>query len=185
MKEKGYYHRWIHPINKLHQDQLDLKAYFYRPVGDRPELMPWDLSCNQDIHLAVMRHVLFTSMYAEDDERKFSLSTPRRTSYAYRRLLHPVTGVVPSSHRICHDVLQVFDNLMKIYKDEGKKDPTLAKRSGHRWVASKEERRGGKREKQEYKDLVLHPHAIEGRKVKLESSRERFGSLENNDSEEN
>lgn len=57
MKQKGYYNRWIHPVNQLHQDQPDLKIYFHHPVGNRPELMPWDNNLNQDVHSAVNRHV--------------------------------------------------------------------------------------------------------------------------------
>jgi hypothetical protein len=177
MKAKGYYDRWIHPLNKLHQDQPDLKAYYNRPVGDRPENMPWDNTLNQDVHVSVNQHVLFTSKYEEDDERKFSLSTPNRASYAYRRILHPVTGVVPSSDRIIHDVELVFESLMKIHHAKGIKDTTLANRSGNRWEKSPIERRGGRREKNKWKDMVLHPHAVQGRKIKMELSRERFEGL--------
>jgi hypothetical protein len=177
LKEKGWYDRWIHPINGLHQNQADLKIYRSRPVGDRPENMPWDNNLNQDVHLSVNHHVLFTSLYDEDDERKFSLSTPKRASFAYRRILHPETGVAPSSDRIVHDVDLVFKNLMKIHLESGKK-LNLTSRPGRRFESFDGERRGGKRTKKVWKDMVLHPHAIEGRKMKLETSRERFEGVE-------
>jgi hypothetical protein len=173
MKAKGYYDRWIHPVNELHQDQPDLKVYWGRPVGDRPENMPWDNNLNQDAHLMVSHHVMFTSSYEEDDERKFSLSTPKRASYAYRRILDPDTGIAPSSERILHDVDLVFVNLMKIHEAEGSK-LNLTSRPGRRFASSDVENRGGKRTKKQWKDMQLHPHAIQGRQVKIEESRERF-----------
>lgn len=175
MKEKGYYDRWITPLNGLHQDQSGLSAYHNRPVGDHPENMPWDNSLNRDVHLAVDLHVQYTSSYTEDDnECKFSLSTPKRASYAYRRILHPLTGTAPSSERILHDVRLVFPNLLNVHEAKGKKDTTLVKNQGNRWVRSEVEQRGGRQTKRSYSDFVLHPHALLGRKVKLESSLEHF-----------
>ena len=108
MKEKDYYRRWILPVNGLHQDQEGLRSYWFRPVGDHPENMPWDNNLNQDVHLCVNTQVMYTTDYDEEDERKFSLSTPKRVSYAYRRVLHPRTGVAPSSARIIQDVNKVL-----------------------------------------------------------------------------
>ena len=118
--------------------------------------------------------MLFTSEYDEEDKRKFSYSTPKRVSSAYHRILDPVTGVAPTSDRMLHDIDLVFLSMKKIHDDKGVKDLTLAKRSGHRWEPSKEERRGGKRTKKQWVDFVLHRDAVEGRKVKIEISRERF-----------
>lgn len=131
--------------------------------------MPWDNSLNQDIHLSVDRHVLFTSNYEEDDERKFSLSSPKRASHAHRRLVHPTTGVVPASDRIVQDVRKVLSELLNIHKRKGVKDPKM-KRTGNRWIPDTEERRGGKRTKKAFRDYVLHPDVLDGRRMKVERS---------------
>jgi hypothetical protein len=46
MKQQDYLKQWILPVNELHQDDPMLKKYFYRPVGNSPENMPWDSSLN-------------------------------------------------------------------------------------------------------------------------------------------
>jgi hypothetical protein len=78
MKEKGYFERWILPANGLHTDDATLKYYYCKPVGNSPEMMPWDTSLNQDVKCAVDRHVMNTADFSEDDPLKFSLSTPKR-----------------------------------------------------------------------------------------------------------
>jgi len=60
MKAKGYYERWILPENGLHTDDPDLKAYLHRPVGDSPELMPWDTNLNSDVKNSVQMHIDLT-----------------------------------------------------------------------------------------------------------------------------
>ena len=141
--------------------------------------MPWDNNLNQDVHLAVDRHVSCTSLFKKEDEQKFLLATPLQASYAYRRLLHPVTGIVPSSKQIVEDIDKVFVNLQKIYECKGIKDTALAKRSGKRWESAGEERRGGKREKQQFTDFRYHADAIDGKKMKLERSVSLFGGKKN------
>ena len=70
MKKKDYLRRWLLPMNQLGADDKDLKAYMNRPVGNSPEMMPWDCSLNKDLKDAVMRHVCYTCHLPEDDERK-------------------------------------------------------------------------------------------------------------------
>jgi hypothetical protein len=78
MKEKGHFERWTLPANRLHTDDPSLKCYFCKPVGNSPEMMPWNTSLNQDVKCAVDRHVMNTADSEEDDPLKFSLSTPKR-----------------------------------------------------------------------------------------------------------
>ena len=52
MKEKDYYKYWLIPTNNL-QWEDDLKSYHGQPVGDCPELMTWDCSLNNGLHLIV------------------------------------------------------------------------------------------------------------------------------------
>ena len=45
MKQKGYLHHWLIPLNGLQ----DGTPYAGRPVGNSPEFMPLDNSLNRDI----------------------------------------------------------------------------------------------------------------------------------------
>ena len=45
MKQKGYLHHWLLPLNGL----KDGNPYAGRPVGNSPEFIPWDNSLNRDI----------------------------------------------------------------------------------------------------------------------------------------
>ena len=53
MERRGILKHWILPECGLHQDQPGLKDYWHRPVGNSPELMPWDCSLNKDLQDAV------------------------------------------------------------------------------------------------------------------------------------
>ncbi len=63
---------------------------------------------------------------------------------------------------------------MLIHQSKGMKLTDNVTRSGKRYEKSKEDRRGGAREKKEWVDMKLHEHAKQGRGLKLENSRERF-----------
>ena len=91
-------------------------------------------------------------MVRDEDGRfpkaKFDLSTPKRGSHAYCRILHPVTGGVPSSHRILRDVDKVFESMAMVMKAQGIKIDGLGNRKGKRQEESPcQETRGGKRTK--------------------------------------
>ena len=45
MRNNGYLHRWLLPLNGLH----DGTPYAVRPVGNSPEFMPLDKLLNRDI----------------------------------------------------------------------------------------------------------------------------------------
>jgi hypothetical protein len=99
----------------LHSDDPDLKAYLGTIPGSSPENMPWDLSLNKDVHEDTNRHAVLAHELAEDDRTKFDLSTPKRGSWAYQRVLQ----ICPSSARIKQDVLKVFDSMEKVRKAGG------------------------------------------------------------------
>ena len=98
----SYYDRWILPMNGLNDEKF-LKRYRNMPTGNSPEYMPLDNVLNKDIHDSVAYHIQFTSHMDIENERKFDMSTPKRGSFAYRRVLDPVDGVTPLSPRIVHD----------------------------------------------------------------------------------
>jgi hypothetical protein len=97
----------------------DLIAYDGRPIGDTPEFMCWDCSLNKDLHDSINWHILLTSDLADDNPKKFSISTPKRGSLAHFRVLHPETGGVPSSERIMGDVYKIKDSMLAVYKNDG------------------------------------------------------------------
>ena len=89
------YSQWLLPTPDLMP--ANLSKYQNRPVGNSPEFMPWDLNLNQDVHLAVQRHVAATKEFLDEDERKFTLSTPKRGAKAYLKVINPVHRNIPSS----------------------------------------------------------------------------------------
>jgi hypothetical protein len=92
MKEKCFQKRWLLPVMGLHSDDPDLKAYLDTSPGSGPENMSWDLSLNRDAHKDTNRYVVLTHEVAEDDPKKFDLSTPKRGSWAYQRVLQICPG---------------------------------------------------------------------------------------------
>jgi hypothetical protein len=117
MKENGYYSRWLLPELDLYQDYPEVKRrYDGRPIGDTPEGMPLDNNLNQDLHTDVERQVAATLMLGEDDERKFSTSTPNRLTDAYLRVWE---SVGPTPQRIVQDVLKVGPSWEDIWNNKG------------------------------------------------------------------
>ena len=89
MKEKNYYHRWLLPMNGLH----DETPYAGRPVGNSPDFMPLDNSLNRDIlHCLRFRCILSRFVLdgegTDEEERnmQFSFSTPREISQGMKRI---------------------------------------------------------------------------------------------------
>ena len=83
MKEKGYLHRWLLPLNGLQ----DVTPYAGRPIGNIPEFMPLDNSLNRDILQSlcfhfVLSHSIIDGKETTEEERKlcFSFSTQREIS---------------------------------------------------------------------------------------------------------
>ena len=113
----------------------DLSTYDKRR-GDLPKFMPWDTSLNNDLHLAVKRHVLLTKEFETGNAKKFDMSTPARGTAAYLRILDPITGGVPSSRRIVQDVTSVLESMMIVYECQGTVVQGLGDRSGKRQPAA-------------------------------------------------
>jgi hypothetical protein len=174
MKQRDYLKRWILPVNELHQDDPSLKKYFHRPVGNSPENMPWDSSLNQDVHAAVQRHVLLTLALGVHDKRKFDMSTPKRGSWAYHRILE----MVPSSARIVHDVNKVFESMEIVRLALGVHCPGVGSRNyGVRYAKVDNKRSGGgghrKKAADDFDDIAIHCDAVLSVKVKTEDSLSR------------
>jgi hypothetical protein len=115
MKEKGYFERWMLPANGLHTDDPSLKHHFCKPVGNSPQMMPWNTSLNQDVKYAVDRHVMNTADFEEDDPLMFSLSTPKRGARAFMRILEGG----PSGERIIHDIKKVVGSMVLVQAKSG------------------------------------------------------------------
>ena len=100
------------------------------------------MHASQDLHILVSQHL------EEEDERKFSGSTPQRLLHSYVRLLHPTTGIVPSSNRIMQDIKRVFHSMHRVREMEGCMiDENYYKRSGRRFQNNGTRKRGGRRTK--------------------------------------
>jgi hypothetical protein len=115
-KEKGFHKRcWLLPVMGLHSDDPNLKAYLEKIPGSGPENMPWDLSLNKDAHEDTNRHVVLTHELADEDPKKFDLSTPKRGSWACQRVLQ----ICHCSKQIKQDILKVFNSMEKVRKAGG------------------------------------------------------------------
>jgi hypothetical protein len=175
MKDNDYFKRWVLPVNELHQNDPNLKKYYHRPVGNSPENMPWDSSLNEDVHAAVQRHVLLTLSLGVDDKRKFDMSTPKRGSSAYHRILE----MVPCSERITHDVNKVFESMEIVRLALGVHCPGVGSRNyGVRHIKVEKKSSGGggglrKKKLNDYDDIVVHPDADYSVKMKTENSLSR------------
>ena len=184
MQEKGYLKRWILPSEDLYDHDRQLKkAYNGNPIGNSPELMPWDCHLNQDVHLAHDHHVIITRHLSEDDPLKFSGSSPNRIAKSYTRLLAPdESGIAPTSERIIHDIKEVVSSLKAIYNAKGVIIEGLGNRSGRRFeMGSKGDKRGGARKRKtqqqltsEFKDMPLHSDAQLADQMELNRKREEW-----------
>jgi len=121
---KKYIDRWILPELGCNED---IPRFGKRPVGDFPEGMPLDCSLNNDLKASNRVHGTDTDHLPEEDNRKFSLSTPKRCSKAIRRLWdYGLTGKdgedqhdggVPCGKRIVQDVTRIVDSYKRIDKE--------------------------------------------------------------------
>jgi hypothetical protein len=154
MKEQDIHKHWLLP-------ELDLNkgtCYEGRPVGNSPELMPLDASLNKDVDDAVHRHIVWTNRMAEDDPEKFSMETPKKGSFAYRRVWNcpVVPGVATgetspdgalTSARICQDIDKFLTSALTIFQHKGIVVEGLGTRHGHRSEVGISKARGGARKK--------------------------------------
>ena len=143
-------------------------AFFGRPVGNSPELMPMDATLNKDVDDGVRYHVALTYNLAHDDPKKFSLSTPKRGSSAYLR----VWEQCPPSNRIIEDTDKFLKALTKISNANGVAI-TDVPRKGHRHDAgsiSLKKRGGVRMKREEAKVRWVHEDARQSRVSSIQSS---------------
>jgi len=147
-----YHDKWMKPVLNITPDS---RHY----VGNQPEKMPMDNSCNEDQNLAVDRHVILSQVLSNDpdDPLTFSLATPRLGVSAYIRITHPDTGVSPTSDRIIEDCEHVWTLCCPILEHQGVFVPGLADWWGHRKTKKGNTGRnqyGGEREKMDMRDFI-------------------------------
>ena len=158
MKSKDFYKRWLLPPQGMQAGEL--KVYDARPTGDSPEMMPWDATLNNNLKLAVKRHVALTKLLPKDEKRKFNLSTPAKGTSAFLRLVHPDSGTVPSSCRIVEDIQKVVVSMIAIYDAQGIIVDFDGVRSGKRQPPAINETTGSSTKK--CKSSNLHPDVLPG-----------------------
>jgi hypothetical protein len=87
------------------------------------------------------------------DNCLFSLATPKEAAHCCKRILDPITGVVPTSERM-QDVNKAINALQVIFEAEGVYVPGLAdgRTAGHRQTTTdaRKKPRGRKRVRTEY-----------------------------------
>lgn len=119
MQKMGFLHRWLLPEYGLNAGTV----YAGRPVGNSPELMPWDCKLNADVLSQLNRHVLFTKHLPNDDARKFSLATPKQIDSCFIRLVDQSEGVnagVPSRKLTAEDIgTCMTSNILAIIAHDG------------------------------------------------------------------
>ena len=165
-KDKGWLDHWLLPVNGCCAGTI----YFNRPVGNTPEVMPWDESLNRDVHCCVNRYESMSRWIKKDEHpdlwhKRFTRTNQKQMLYSYMRVLDPVTGVCPSSHRIIQSITKCWGvNIDKIVEYKGAivpREDSGVSRNGRRTVSGVS-KRGGKRVKNEWTGMkVFHPHAQE------------------------
>ena len=75
MIDQGVMKRWLVPIDPCNEGTV----YQGCPIGNTPEVMPWDESLNQDVHLCVDNHSNFFKCVTKENPlylKRFSKATP-------------------------------------------------------------------------------------------------------------
>jgi len=89
-----------------------------------------DLNLNQDTHVSVNRHVMWTAHFPLDDPRKFDLSTPNQATRAYMRIFNPITGVSPRGKQIVQDCNKVYTSMEIVCQAGGIRVDGVGERRG-------------------------------------------------------
>ena len=163
MKQKGYLHHWLLPLNGLQ----DGTPYAVRPVSDSPEFMPLYNSLNS-LNRYILKSLRFHCVLSlsiidgketTEEERKlcFSFSTQREIAQGLKRLWDLKIGT-PSSAKIIQDVDLALKALDIVYCENGATVEGLADRNGHIWKVVgkwKSVRCGGARTEGEVRECEL------------------------------
>ena len=176
MAENDLLKFWLLPVGPCNEGTV----YFGRPVGNTPEIMPWDCSLNADVHSCVEFYSTVCKWLPKEHPlypQRFSKSSYKVMLSSYLRVLDPVTGVCPSSKRIVQDITRCWgEHLDKICEKGGAAVKNLGNRVGKRKLEGLK-KRGGKRVKKEWKMLDnLHRDILEPWKAFIERSRARHSS---------
>ena len=139
---RTYYSMWITPVLGCNEcfeieNGKRIKCYAHCPVDNMPEAMCLDNSLIQDLHTRVASNVGETYFLPDNNEQKFSLTTPSRIISAYKRVYCPTSehSAIPPSRRIIQDVSKVLFALRCIVEAKGHVVRGLASHKGHRdWV---------------------------------------------------
>ena len=173
MVQKDLMKRWLLPVGECNVGTV----YFGRPVGNTPEIMPWDTSLNHDVHSRVEFYSAICKWIPKGHPlyaKRFGKSSYKIMRDSYLRVLDPQTGVCPSSHRIIQDITKCWgEHLDKICAKRGGAVPGLGNRAGKRRLEGVK-KRGGKRVKQDWKVLEnLHPDIVPVWAAYIDRSRDR------------
>ena len=173
MVEKDILKRWLLPVGPCNEGT----CYFGRPVGNSPEIMPWDCSLNHDVHCCVEFYSAICDWLPTDHPlypQRFSKSSTKVMLNSYLRVLDPDTGVCPSSTRIMQDIDKAWgEHLDMICAERGGAVSGIGNRAGKRKVGGVK-KWGGKRVKKEWKMLYnLHPDIVAPWEAFIERSRAR------------
>ena len=162
------------------------KKFGQNPLGNSPELVPWDAHLNSDVHASLDYHCLVSKQLKDDDPKKFDASTPKRMLRAYRRILHPTNkGVCPTSRRIIQDARCIIFALHMIRAVDGCMVKDKKIRSGRRYVVSgdKASSWGGKRTKKSSETYLpcvqdLHEDLLDVREQQILSALKKFEPID-------
>ena len=146
-------------------------------MGNTPEVMPWDCSLNQDVHVTVDNHSCYFRAIPSDHplyHKRFSKSSPSIMLKSYLRILDPVTGVCPSSERIIQDITRCWGKHIDIIcEHRGRAVDGIGSRNGHRKIKGLCVWGGKRTKKKVIREEVLHPDALEAWDLYLRRSIER------------
>ena len=143
-----------------------LQYYRNRLPGNSPDLMNWDNSLNKDVIDVIDWHVIATTTLDDNNNRKFSLATPKTIQKAVFRLMNPNSDVgvlVPTNRRIIQDTNKVMFALKAIVEAEGIVVPGLSHRTGKRGQLdeNRSQKRGGSRV-YSYKQRGMYSRVLHG-----------------------
>ena len=179
MKRKGYFEKWILPLDDIFMNYTRLKAKFgSNPLGNSPEFMPWDAYLNRDIHSSLDYHCLISKPMNDNDPKKFSASTPKKMFHAYKRILDPgPSGVCPPSRRIIQDIRRTILSFHMVVAAEGCMIEDSPTRRGIRYdnTGGTNNNWGGKRTKSHHSKYLppegeLHEDLAEERQAQMLAS---------------
>ena len=98
IKQKGYLHRWLLPLNGLQ----DGTTYNSHSVGNIPDFMPLDNSLNRDILHSFRFHCVLSYSIVDGEETTeedrnlcFSLSTTREIAQGLKHIWDSKMGTPP------------------------------------------------------------------------------------------